>query len=319
MDEILVSVSCITYNQEKYIVDAIESFLMQKTNFKFEILIHDDASTDGTKGIIKEYEEKYTNLIKPIYQIENQYSQGIKIHQLNVKRARGKYIAICEGDDFWTDPYKLQKQVDYMESHPECSICVHSALRVSTDKQNLEVHVQPSKRNKIFKVEEAIEGGGGLFATNTILYPSKFCNFPDFYKNAPVGDYPLVIYLAICGDLHYINEFMSAYRVEVEGSWTNREVSNSKGRIEHFDKISVMLDEINKFTEYKYDIIINKTKQNNQFKQILSQSSFKEIKSGKWERIYSELSLRNKIYVLIFYFSPKTLRILSNLKGKIKL
>ena len=122
--EPLVSICCITYNHEPYIRDAIEGFLMQKTDFPFEILIHDDASTDGTADIIREYEAKYPDIIKPIYQTENQYSKGIKVSQVyQFPRAKGKYIALCEGDDYWTDPYKLQKQVDFLEANLNCVIC----------------------------------------------------------------------------------------------------------------------------------------------------------------------------------------------------
>ena len=100
-DDILVSINCITYNHEKYIAQAIESFLMQITNFKYEILIHDDASTDNTVKIIKEYEKKYPNVIKTIFQKENQYSKGKKVEIFGFKKSRGKYIAFCEGDDYW--------------------------------------------------------------------------------------------------------------------------------------------------------------------------------------------------------------------------
>ena len=116
----LVSISCITYNHCKYIKDAIEGFLMQRTNFPIEILIHDDASTDGTTDIIREYEQKYPDIIKPIYEKENQWNKGRRGSLVfNVPRAKGKYIAFCEGDDYWTDPYKLQKQVDFLEENPE--------------------------------------------------------------------------------------------------------------------------------------------------------------------------------------------------------
>jgi glycosyltransferase involved in cell wall biosynthesis len=127
MNDILVSICCITYNHEKYIKDALDSFIMQKTNFNFEILIHDDASTDKTAEIIREYELRHPNLIKPIYQAENQYSKGVKVGKFNIERAQGKYIAVCEGDDYWIDPYKLQKQVDYMSANPECLMCVHAS------------------------------------------------------------------------------------------------------------------------------------------------------------------------------------------------
>ena len=108
MDKPLVSISCIAYNHESYIRQCLDGFLMQKTTFSFEILIHDDASTDNTTDIIREYERKYPDIIKPIYQKENQYSKGIPISAtFNWPRAKGKYIAMCEGDDYWTDPLKI--------------------------------------------------------------------------------------------------------------------------------------------------------------------------------------------------------------------
>lgn len=126
--DVLVSICCITYNHAPYIRQCLDGFIMQKTNFKFEILIHDDASTDGTADIIREYEAKYPNILKPIYQTENQYSKGKNISATyNWPRAVGKYVAMCEGDDYWTDPLKLQKQVDFLEGHPDFSMCFHRA------------------------------------------------------------------------------------------------------------------------------------------------------------------------------------------------
>jgi len=124
MNNPLVSVSCITYNHEPYIRQCLDGFLMQQCDFEYEILIHDDASTDGTSEIIREYQEKYPEIIKPIIQTENQWSQGVRgiMAKFNFSRARGKYIALCEGDDYWTDPLKLQKQVDFLENNPEYSL-----------------------------------------------------------------------------------------------------------------------------------------------------------------------------------------------------
>ena len=128
----LVSISCITYNQEKYIRDAIDGFLMQKTTFPVEILIHDDASTDKTANIVREYEAKYPNLIKPIYQTENQYSKHNGVIGCTQRgRAVGKYYATCEGDDYWTDPLKLQKQVDFLEQNQQYVFCGHQYRRLN--------------------------------------------------------------------------------------------------------------------------------------------------------------------------------------------
>ena len=115
----VASICCTTYNHEKYINEAIDSFLMQETNFPFEIIIRDDCSTDKTAAIIKIYSEKYPNIIKPILETENQYSKGVRPMPVVFKKAAGKYLALCEGDDYWTDPEKLQKQVDFLENNPE--------------------------------------------------------------------------------------------------------------------------------------------------------------------------------------------------------
>lgn len=124
-DHPLVSVSTIVYNHVRFLRQCIESVLTQQTNFAIEYLIHDDCSTDGSQDIIREYAEKYPDIIKPVFETENQYSKGGPWGSAvwNYPRAKGKYIALCEGDDFWTDPLKLQKQVDFMESHPEYSVC----------------------------------------------------------------------------------------------------------------------------------------------------------------------------------------------------
>lgn len=150
----LVSICCLTYNHAPFIHQTIEGFLMQKTNFPIEILIHDDCSTDGTKEIVREYETRYPDVLFPIYEEVNQYSNG---HQhdmdfFNYLRARGKYIAYCEGDDYWTDPLKLQKQVDFLEDHPEYCVCFH----------NFSIQYYPSgniKNKKYVNKEKIINGG----------------------------------------------------------------------------------------------------------------------------------------------------------------
>lgn len=317
MEDVLVSISCITYNHEKYIGDAIDSFLMQKTNFKYEILIHDDASTDQTAKIIREYEREYPQLIRPIYQKINQYSKGINVDLFNIERAKGKYIAICEGDDYWTDPYKLQKQVDYMESHPECSLCVHGGFVVSTEKI-VKYQNRPNKGSKIYKVDEVIKGDGGLFLTNSMLYPKVLSdNRPTFLENAPVGDYPLVINLALLGTVYYMDELMSAYRVGVQGSWTEMNVLNTNKKKQHFEEIAKMLNELNQYTNYQYEEVITWTKNRNQHSILLEQRNFKEIKKGDFKEIYKRLGYRRKLITLLIQYCPSLSNFLKSAKRKL--
>lgn len=141
MDTPLVSICCLSYNHAQFIGKCLDGFLMQKTDFPVEILVHDDASTDGTEAIVREYEVKYPDKIFPLYETENKYTHGYKGKMdiaFNYSRARGKYIAYCEGDDYWTDPLKLQKQVDFLESHPDYSVCFTKCRKYYVDKKEYE-------------------------------------------------------------------------------------------------------------------------------------------------------------------------------------
>lgn len=315
MSNVMVSVICIAYNQEKYIGEAIESFLMQKTNFTYEILVHDDASTDKTADIIREYEKKYPELIKPIYQTENQYSKGIQVTEVTRQQAKGKYFALCEGDDYWTDPNKLQKQVDFLENNPEYSLCVHEALKVDAITGKKITSVKPSKISRDFSVEEIIYGGGSLFATNSMVYRKPERNrMAQFVYDAPVGDYPLAIYLGLSGKVFYLNTVMSNYRGAVEGSWSTRKFKNKETRKLHFEKIEIMLEDIDLYTKGAYSKIIKKTIVKNKFNLAIEQGDFSLIREGELGSFYDELSKIAKIKLFYRRKFPKLYSFLNKVR-----
>ncbi|MDN7244595.1 glycosyltransferase family 2 protein [Planococcus shenhongbingii] len=313
--EIKVSIACMTYNHESYIAETIESFLMQETDFNYEILIHDDASTDRTQEIIRQYEQKYPDIIKPIYQVENQFSQNIIVEYINHRRAKGKYIAFCEGDDYWTHPEKLQKQVEYMEAHPETSMCIHAAKRVEAKTKRKIADIRPFKESKVMTVEEVIEGGGDFFATNSMIYSrEKLAIWPEFYFNGVVGDYPMVIFGALQGEFYYMDEDMSSYRVNSEGSWTQREFSTIAKKKKHYAEVARTLDEIDEYTDYRYSQAIQNAKKGHQFYLLLIQGKFKEIRQEEFLDLYNKMGIRYKLTSRMKHYFPGISRLLIGIK-----
>lgn len=257
-DEIAVSVICNAYNHEKYIRSALEGFVMQKTDFKFEVLVHDDASTDGTADIIREYELKYPEIIKPVYQTENQYSKGGgRISAIQYGRVRGKYIAICEGDDYWIDPLKLQKQYDALEAHPEIDGCAHNSWKVNSETNKI-IGSFP-KHSGILSREQVILGGGGYLATPSLFYRT---DVNEKYRDINLKmniDYFLQIKMSLKGGIYFLDDFMSCYRVAALNSWTSRAAKRDKEyMIRYFNKLEDSLKNFNDATDHKYDAIIQK-------------------------------------------------------------
>lgn len=249
----LVSICCITYNHEDYIAEALDSFLMQETNFPFEILIHDDASTDSTAEIIRSYENKYPSLLKPIYQTENQYSKGIKINStFNFPRAEGEYIALCEGDDFWIDSKKLQFQIEKMREYSECHISFHPTIVVDNVTMTNDFLSKHAEHDKIFSVQEIIQGDGGFCPTASLIIKKEVVeNLPAFFADAPVGDYFLQILGSVHGGALYIDRTMSTYRIHPGGVWTS--MMNNFEPLKNFAiKFSGTLQEMDEFFNFQY-------------------------------------------------------------------
>jgi|LSQX01.2.fsa_nt_gb glycosyltransferase involved in cell wall biosynthesis len=256
--DILVSINCTTYNHEKYIAQALDSFLMQETNFAWEILVHDDASTDGTAPIIKSYAERYPDIIRPMFQNENQHSLGIKVNTTyNIPRSRGKYIAWCDGDDYWTDPFKLQKQADYMENNPVCSLCLTRSGLFREDQQRPAGFIRPYNESRIIPREDIILRKGISHISSLFFRKDCLKEPPAFYLDGPMGDYFLIIFLALKGDAYYIDEHMSDYRINVPNSWMQLNFKGSNDqRIWLNKEILKKLQNLNIYTDFRYADII---------------------------------------------------------------
>lgn len=216
--EILVSISCITYNHAPYIRQCLDGFLMQKTDFAFEVLIHDDCSTDGTTDIIKEYEAKYPNIIKPLYEEENQWIKGRRGSGVfNFPRAQGKYIAMCEGDDYWTDPQKLQRQVDFLETNPDYSMCFHGAEVLN---ESVYPFSYKSLENREYSSDELFKDW--IVPTASMLFKREVLYSLVCDKRILNGDINLVLASANSGRVFGMSDKMSVYRVQSNGLTINR-------------------------------------------------------------------------------------------------
>lgn len=237
--EPLVSVCCLTYNHVKYVGQCLEGFACQKTNFPFEILIHDDASQDDTQNVILEFAAKYdSEVVKPICQKINQFSQGISpLRQILLPRVKGKYIALCEGDDYWTDPLKLQKQVDFLEAHPEYAMCFHNVKVIAEEGCRAETDIYAHLRDGDFTGEQIISR---WTVPTCSVVSRKSCldrlpNHPDF----KIGDNVLFLTCASCGKLYCLNEKMGVYRRNA-GGWTSQSTQKvAKDFIRHYEAMKV--------------------------------------------------------------------------------
>lgn len=230
-DNVLVSVCCITYNHALFIRQCLDGFMMQKCSFKIEVLIHDDASTDEAQDIIREYETKYPDIIKLIYQKENQYSKGKDVFLLNISRAKGKYIALCEGDDYWTDPYKLQKQVDFLESHPDYVMCSHRFDQYYEDGHRLEKEKDDTFQGADYDLRNLI-GGKWLTQTLTVMYCRSALDLKQYERYGMSMDIILFYELLKHGKGYCFPEAMGVYRYHNGGVWS--EVSQNQRRLVEF-------------------------------------------------------------------------------------
>lgn len=220
-EDVLVSISCTTYNQKGYIDKCLEGFIKQKCDFKFEILIHDDASTDGTIEVINEFQRKYPKLIKPIIQKENQWSKGVRgmNAKYNFSRASGKYIALCEGDDYWTDPLKLQKQVDFLEQNKDFAFCAHHVNLVNQFDEVIK-QAPNDLENQFFTSRESLHQ---YFPTLSLLFKTKYVK--DKFKPLNVfnGDIYLMAFLSSFGKAAILDFNGGSYRKHEGGIHSNLE------------------------------------------------------------------------------------------------
>lgn len=283
----LVFVRCTTYNQSQYIKDALDGFVMQETNFPYICCVIDDASTDGEQEIINKYCEEYFDFQeKDVYQYDetDDYIRyfvrhktnrncfflivNLKYNHYNNKRTKqpyyiawsgkAKYQALCEGDDYWIDPLKLQKQVDFMKAHPKCGMCFTANLRSSTTGVVQENRYLKEDCSACF-FEDYIVSEYDNIDTCTMMYkPSLLSPLPEWFYKVGVGDIPYKLILFSKGDVGYINDITACYRIGADSSWSLRMRNSRKMRCNNQKRILQMWKDFDEWTEKKYHKYIKK-------------------------------------------------------------
>ena len=219
---------------------------MQKTNFDYEIVIGEDCSTDRTREIIKDFIKKYPEKIRLLLRPQNIGAARNFVQTLSA--CKGRYIALLDGDDYWTSPYKLQKQVDFLESHPECSQCFHNVHIVSEEGEQL-FTASPRRKKPRYTLKDLLKGN--FIHTCSVIYrKGLFKEFPDWFYKASIGDWPLHILNAQYGDIGHIDEVMGAYRVHSGG------IHSSKEEMKQVKEMIEIYPYINAHLNYRYNTYI---------------------------------------------------------------
>lgn len=294
----LVSICCVTYNHEKFIKQCLEGFVMQQTNFSFEILVHEDASTDNTAKVIKECENKYPHLFKCIYQTENQFLKENTLHTLLFPLARGKYIAMCEGDDYWTDPLKLQKQVDFLEANDDCAITYHSVNQLTDDGVFHYSNLKSSDTEATYTVVD-LALFNFIHTVSVVFRKGLIPALPEWFDKTAIGDYPLHMLNAKHGLIKFFPEVMAVYRLHSNSVWSG------KSKIYQYSNIIKTIDYLLIEFEEK-EVIANLNFQKFKYLKGIADEYLKLNESELFNEHFRETSAKEKEFPSFYFNSLHT-------------
>ena len=260
----MVSICCAAYRQENTIAQTLTSFLAQKTDYPVEVLVHDDASADRTPEIIRDFASRYPDVVKPILQTENQYSKGVPINEtFNFPRVQGKYIALCEGDDYWRDETKLQQQVAYMEAHPDCTFCftngvVHDVTGQTADRPFLPFYPAEAawfaNEDRDYTLGEICHLS--FLPTATFLFPARLLREVPrelLTKECYHGDLRMKLFFTAAGYAHYVNASTCVYRANFPGSAMSQwRAEDGRKTAQRCLTVLEMLDDVDNFSHRRY-------------------------------------------------------------------
>lgn len=327
MPSVQVSILCAAYNHEPYIRDALEGFVRQKTDFPYEVIINDDASGDNTAAVIREYEQKYPDIIKPIYQTENQYYHVVSmVTDILLPHAAGKYLALCEGDDYWIDENKLQMQYDYMEAHPDCTFAFTDAKVVGCRSKTVKdffrdiCGLSPSAMEAL-SVDGKIDLEHYLriywAPTASCFFPrSNFDRFPEsFNEPCPGFDKKNELYSVWLGYAHYFPQQTCVYRKEVPNSATAQWAKSSRKETYRRNLSFLRLyDNINRLTDFRYSELIFERVRSVRVAALLTGVNRRLLKDPDCQRVVREADSFLRLKIRLANAAPPLFRLLQRLR-----
>lgn len=293
-----VTVICPTYNQKNYIRDALEGFVNQKTSFRYKVVVHDDASTDGTSNIIREYQNKYPELITSIIQEQNLYSHQISMFDYIKPLLEGKYVAFCEGDDYWTDENKLQMQYDFMEANPEYALCATSSIWYD-EKKNVQTEQFIIDCDRDVKLEELIEEKNGrVFHYASVMELKEvYLDRPHWRKVLDLGVLSNSMCAAKVGKIRMLAPITNVYRYNSDNSWT---VTMNKRKMIDFKEARIQVfKEYNQETNFLYNESIEYAINRDIAMICTLKHDLFGLIFGRGKEWFRSLSVKEKIYTII--------------------
>lgn len=298
----LISVCVVTYNHRLYLSDCLDGILKQEGDFRLEILIHDDASEDGARELIEDYERRFPEIIKPILQTENQYSKGkTNITGIfNIPRARGEFLAVMDGDDYYCDPRKLEKQIRCFQREEELVFCFHSAKVLLPDGSfGNSALMRPYRGSRILSGAELVDRRGGAPFASFLFRREILEALPDYYFDCPVGDRPLEWIAASCGKSFYLDEPLSVYRFQHSGSWTREqgEGEREKKQRRYREAMEKSFLEFDRESGGRFHPEIERAIGRLRFLSDVNLRDFPEIYRRGNREFYRELSLRDRFFL----------------------
>ena len=321
-DNIMVTVMCTAFNHAEYIRDALDGMVNQKTDFDYEILVNDDCSTDGTAEIVREYAEKYPDKIRAFFPEKNLYSQGIDVYYHTFfPEARGKYVALCEGDDYWCDPMKLQLQVDFLEANPDYAACVHNTMLHYCDNAAADAPLLPSLGERDVGFESILPGVDKAWHTSSFLTRTEILStVPDYYDVANsygFTDYPYALMMRMAGPVRFLDRVMSVYRINSnQAAWSQGFDYEAKKRIFFLEG---MVKTIECFRHHVQDEKLIKLVDENldeaMFRKLNAEGNAKQMLSPRYRKQLKARPLSFRIKIYLNHSLPGLHKLYRKLKG----